>query len=279
MEKQIRFIDSRYKELFKLPDGGNIILTDHFGESKTRACKYLDPFHMQVKSAYHMCEFAEIKERNGSVFGPEGGFCNRYEIYQIIDKLSVYRYCPYEEAKARFKRADYTRMYWGVLAQGVTLDAIYEKHNHDRRPLADKMRSLSMSDVIVLNRDGVETAFYVDHAGFTEVPKFLETRIPEFCYYVTQSYGTLEKIKRGERFSLVSEYNTGDRDTNLILAEQKNKELGVTATQAHGMLCGLFFGWDHHMAEPSRKPANDQSKQIPTSRRDKVKAEIPREGR
>jgi len=35
------------------------------------------------------------------------------------------------------------------------------------------MRSLSMSDVVVINRDGKSTAYYMDTADFKEVPKFL----------------------------------------------------------------------------------------------------------
>lgn len=267
MEKSIRFIDSQYKNLFTVPDGGNVIVTNHYGERKALACKSVgDEMHAQIGSSiFHICEFAEIMERIGSVYAPEGGDCNRYEIYQITDKPVDYLFEPYEKAKTHLSRTHYTRTYWGVLASEVTLDDLFEKHNRDRRPFADTMRSLSMSDVIVLNRDGVESAFYADRFGFAEAPKFLSERIPEFCYIVLSSAGTLEMVKRGERRSLLSEHNTPDRKTNEILAKQKNRELGVTAAQAEGMLCGYLFGWDIPQAELSRKPDVPKPKRKPNS--------------
>ena len=39
------------------------------------------------------------------------------------------------------------------------------------------MRSLSMSDVIVLNRGGEEKAYYVDTVGFQEAKRFLNPPI------------------------------------------------------------------------------------------------------
>ena len=45
----IRFIDSRYKELFRLPDGGNIVITHTDGEKIKAYCRYIGEFaqHME----------------------------------------------------------------------------------------------------------------------------------------------------------------------------------------------------------------------------------------
>ena len=71
----------------------------------------------------------------------------------------------------------YQRAYRGVLAPKVTLEALYAKHNRGSRPFGDRMRSLSMSDVIVLNRGGEEKAYYVDTVGFQEAKRFLNPPI------------------------------------------------------------------------------------------------------
>ena len=70
-EKGIRFIDSRYKELFHIADGEKIIITDAMGEKSERTCRYIDEYHTEVGSSlYHICQFAELMERNGSVYEP-----------------------------------------------------------------------------------------------------------------------------------------------------------------------------------------------------------------
>ena len=71
-EKSIRFIDSSYNLLFFVPDGGNVVLTYSDGEKLIRPCKYLDDYHTQIGSnVYHICEFAEKMERNGTSYAPE----------------------------------------------------------------------------------------------------------------------------------------------------------------------------------------------------------------
>lgn len=70
--KMIRFIDSKYNDLFFIPDGANIILAFSNGEKVTRPCIYLDSYHTQVGSeTFHICQFAEAMERNGITYMPE----------------------------------------------------------------------------------------------------------------------------------------------------------------------------------------------------------------
>jgi len=71
-EKTIRFIDSDYNTLFTVPDGGNIVLTYSDGDTLIRPCKFIDEYHTQFGSnVYHICEFAERMERNGTTYAPE----------------------------------------------------------------------------------------------------------------------------------------------------------------------------------------------------------------
>ena len=69
--QDIRFIDSGYKELFRLPDGEKITITLSSGEKLEQACRYIDETHLEVgRSLYHICEFAERLERNGNTYAP-----------------------------------------------------------------------------------------------------------------------------------------------------------------------------------------------------------------
>lgn len=67
----IRFITPEYKEKFRIPDGDKIRIVQPDGESKDVICRYIDDCHLEVDSSlYHICEFAEIMEHNGSTVIP-----------------------------------------------------------------------------------------------------------------------------------------------------------------------------------------------------------------
>lgn len=70
--RDIRFIDSGYKELFRIPDGESIIVTDRDGKTQDYACRYIDECHLEVgRNLYHICEFAEFMERVGCTYAPK----------------------------------------------------------------------------------------------------------------------------------------------------------------------------------------------------------------
>jgi hypothetical protein len=87
--KEIRFIDSHYNELFKIPDGGYITLNYADGEQAVRRCKYHGETHVDVGiNLYHICEFAEKMEANGTTYQP----CPEPEVvrgYVITDRTPV----------------------------------------------------------------------------------------------------------------------------------------------------------------------------------------------
>lgn len=65
----IRFIDPHYKELFRIPDGEKIIVTTKWKERKEYKCRYIDEYHTEIGSyLYHICEFAERMQANGTVY-------------------------------------------------------------------------------------------------------------------------------------------------------------------------------------------------------------------
>ena len=72
----IRFIDSHYKELFRIPDGGQIRIIYPDGETLTKGCRYIDNYHVEVGTGscnlFHICEFAERMEASCAVVEPAG---------------------------------------------------------------------------------------------------------------------------------------------------------------------------------------------------------------
>ena len=74
MEKQIRFIDSHYKDLFTIPDSGRIIITyppEDGRQPIIAKCTYIDEYHTEVNSCcFHICEFAEKMEAIGAKYEP-----------------------------------------------------------------------------------------------------------------------------------------------------------------------------------------------------------------
>jgi hypothetical protein len=71
----IRFVDSGYRELFKIPDGANIRITYPPGDGRetgVRACYYIDDHHFRTDSeTFHVAEFAERMEAGGARYEPE----------------------------------------------------------------------------------------------------------------------------------------------------------------------------------------------------------------
>jgi hypothetical protein len=72
VRKDIRFISSDYKELFRIKDGEKITFTSGYdGKVSERKCRFLDEAHTQIGSEiYHICQWAEICERNGHKYEP-----------------------------------------------------------------------------------------------------------------------------------------------------------------------------------------------------------------
>ena len=71
MDKQIRFIDSSYNELFTIPDGGHIFIIDKNGESMKATCKYIDDYHTEIDGkCYNILQWARIMERNEKISSP-----------------------------------------------------------------------------------------------------------------------------------------------------------------------------------------------------------------
>ena len=74
VKRLIQFIDSQYREQFKIPDGDSIRITYPLGDGREpveRECKFMGEMHTKIGSSiYHICEFASAMERISARFEP-----------------------------------------------------------------------------------------------------------------------------------------------------------------------------------------------------------------
>lgn len=97
--KEIRFIDSDYNELFRIKDGEYITVTTPNGVTESR-CKYIDEYHMQIGyNTFHICEFAEIMERSGSTYRPKD--TPSYTLEKVEQSEFAYMFRPTDETQDR----------------------------------------------------------------------------------------------------------------------------------------------------------------------------------
>ena len=109
-----------------------------------------------------------------------------------------FRYRPYEELQAAglaVDRKNYELVYTAPLDGKTTLENIYRTFNSDARPADFRGHSLSVSDVVVINRGGKEEAHYCDSIGFTLVPEFMqESPIKTAEMSTEQNYNMIDGV-------------------------------------------------------------------------------------
>lgn len=107
----------------------------------------------------------------------------KFQIYQLPDG-DTYHGIRFESKEQLEKdgvqlgKEDYTLVYEGLIGEyngNATLEAIYTQFNTSR-PEDFTGHSLSVSDVIVVDMDGKQTAYYCDNTGFSEMPEFFAER-------------------------------------------------------------------------------------------------------
>lgn len=120
----------------------------------------------------------------------------RYAIYQINrdGPGDDYRFMNMDFVNQQgmtVRGSDYQLVYGGELVDGDTLEGIYQKFNLNR-PQNFTGHSLSVSDVVLLNRSGVVSAHYVDSIGFQTLPDFMQERQVMWTQQLTMAPETLE---------------------------------------------------------------------------------------
>ncbi len=105
---------------------------------------------------------------------------DRYAIFQIDEDGKGREYLFFnmdfiQRKGLEAEGSDYNLIYSGRLGGEENLDTIYEKFNVNH-PKGYTGHSLSVSDVVVLNRGGQVSAHFVDSFGFTELSDFVHQR-------------------------------------------------------------------------------------------------------
>jgi hypothetical protein len=211
MSREIIFTDINHRELFRIPDDSCIDLISYDGKKSVILCKYMNEHETNIGGCiYDTGSFVQEQAEKGSVFAP----CDRrpeeigmYEIYQIRNiRDTDYAFRSFDEAKAAFNPLDYTRVYAAMLSPGQSLDGLFARHNADDRPFGQKMRSLSVSDVVVLLKDNTVAVYYVDSFGFTPVQSFFEPKtLPVSQRDTVSGYTVTARIPIGEKMLVLAE--------------------------------------------------------------------------
>ena len=116
-EHSIRFINSSYDTLFRIPDGETVEV--RFPDRQfTARCKYLDDYHTMVgNSVFHICEFAEHLEAQDGSVRPEPEITAEQAAWQLGHR----EYLTLQKTDSGFDYTIYSEKF--ELVDGGQLDA------------------------------------------------------------------------------------------------------------------------------------------------------------
>ena len=103
---------------------------------------------------------------------------DRFTIYQIRpdSPAGVFEFMGMDYVRQKgfeIRPEDYEKVYTGSLVPKTSLEDLFVLFNGPKIPDDFTGHSLSVSDIVVIHRDGQDHAFYVDRFGYEEVPEFL----------------------------------------------------------------------------------------------------------
>ena len=164
-------------------DGKDTIIQDYTKVAGWQNAEVLNSI-AQIERSLNTREAVSVPAEN--VFQsntPEEPDSDRYEIYQLTAdpanaKLLFTSYDGVHADGMTINRSNYELKYSAPLTPDTTLDSIYDQFNINR-PADFIGHSLSVSDIVVLHRNGQDTAHYVDSIGFADVPEFLTEQTQE----------------------------------------------------------------------------------------------------
>lgn len=164
-------------------DGKDTIIQDYTKVAGWQNAEVLNSI-AQIERSLNTREAVSVPAEN--VFQsntPEEPDSDRYEIYQLTAdpanaKLLFTSYDGIHAGGMTINRSNYELKYSAPLTPDTTLDSIYVQFNINR-PADFTGHSLSVSDIVVLHRNGQDTAHYVDSIGFADVPEFLTEQTQE----------------------------------------------------------------------------------------------------
>lgn len=168
----------------------------------------------------------------------------RFSIYQIKEgsKAEQYRFLGMDyinKEGLEVVAADYECVYSGILLKSDDLETLYSMFN-DLPPADFKAHSMSVSDVVVMNRNHELRAYYVDQFGFTELPDFaLERKAELGIGQLTERVSHLDEdpnirfyVAECSEFPVLGEYHQ-----DLSLQEAFRIYDSIPPERMHGIKC------------------------------------------
>ena len=167
--------------------------------------------YVELRTEKDLHEEMTSLEETQLLYMPE----NQFGIYQIDPEGNArdYMFLSHDSLEDyEMRREDYRLEYVAPLTETDTLDTIYERFNIDH-PEDFQGHSLSVSDIVVMNRDGEVKAYFVDSFGFTDVTEeFLERfyerpeEISEAAFQIEDRYLEIHETDGGYDYSIYSEH-------------------------------------------------------------------------
>lgn len=193
-EKGIRFIDSRYNELFRIADGERIKVRDAWGHTSESTCRYIDEYHTEIGNLlFHICQYAELMEQNGSVYAPA-------EAGRKDEKILEFERWTGTTEQVTVDVGCYPKTDGLYVSLYVPLDAICQEPYEDVTvnftgslpaycALVDTKCIPELEEFLVKNRIGQFTGLQKNIGGYDyPLYQFDAEKLKKLCPYGTESY-------------------------------------------------------------------------------------------
>ena len=219
-----------------IPDVGRVPMCGFPAHSLERYTEILRTEHSVVISAvpegaserqvFRMTAFTQSVEQ-------ETPKEDTFHIYQLKDGPDTinYLFASLEQLRRNGRTIDpdnYEQKYSAPLEENETLEGIYTRFNIDR-PADFIGHSLSVSDVVVLERGETVTAYYCDSASFEEVPEFLTRELAPTTHDLKTEVEAWESQQAAQRQAI---FDTLSERQKLIV--QAWETAGFTFSQNQG---------------------------------------------
>ena len=188
----------------------------------------------QIKELYAKAENTTPEKDTFRIYQLKRGEDTRELQFESYDRL--------KESGQILNPDNYVKVYEAELSKGLSLEDIYTRFNIDH-PKDFYGHSLSVSDVVVLHKDGKDTAHYVDRLGYKEAPEFLKP----------DNYLKTAEISTEQNYNMVDGImnNTPPAPTVDELEQKVKAGESISLTE----LAKAVKAEEHHSTDSEKKPS------------------------
>ena len=209
---------------------------------------------------------------------------DRYTIYQIREgsPAGVFEFMGMDYIRQKgmeIRQEDYQEVYVGALVPGTTLEDLYIQFNGPKMPEDFTGHSLSVSDIVVVHRDGEDHAYYVDRFGYEEVPEFLapaqekavqEKATQDKAAETGSKQADAEKTETTREGAIIPEKaNAAPQKTGEAVRTAPSKDVNQPARRKESVLGRLGEKQRQIKASEKEKPEKSQKQKAKTAKRGK----------